>query len=223
MGQTRPMRHPFALALLVASLLVAGACSDDDDGGDAADASTSTTAEETATTCEADDADATELEALLADTVPDGFEQQADDVGDTGPSDLAKAVRDDGMEDASQALTELGFRRGYQRLWMNEADEQLIAFLYEFCDEEGASAAAQRTADLLVATGGFEPLETSVDGASGFVQEGSQGTVVTVTAPSGAYAVQAVAFSPTATATVEELTARAEALLDGQLAQLDSA
>ena len=60
------------------------------------------------------------LEALVISSVPVGFVAQPDAVGDTGPSDLAKAARDDGQPDALQALRAEGFVRGYQRLWLDQ-------------------------------------------------------------------------------------------------------
>jgi len=221
------MRLRFAVALLLTPLLLLGACSSDDDGGDAAGATTTTGADgttTTSTTCAADDADPAELEALLADEVPAGFEAQADDVGETGPSDLAKAARDDGLDDATEVLTELEFRRGYQRLWLNEAGEQMILFVYEFCDEQGPAGYGERAAELLTTTSGFDEMEvTGIEGASGFAQENAEGAIVAVTAPTGGYHVQAVAFAPPGTAAVDELTTRAEVLLAAQLAALDPA
>lgn len=79
------------------------------------------------------------LEARLISHVPRGFIRQPDSVGDTGPSDLAKAIRDDGTPDARTRLTRDRFVRGYQRLWMNSSHDQVIAFLYQFATPTGAS------------------------------------------------------------------------------------
>jgi hypothetical protein len=81
-----------------------------------------------------------ELEARLVTAVPDGFVVQPDTVGDTGPSDLAKATRDDGTTGAEQALQAEGFVRGYQRLWVGPDDAQVIVFLYQFANPGGATA-----------------------------------------------------------------------------------
>lgn len=79
------------------------------------------------------------LESKLLKNVPAGYKQEADDVADTGPSDLEKAVRDDGSPDARDALTKAGFVAGYQRLWTKpEAD--IIVFLYQFNDPAGAAS-----------------------------------------------------------------------------------
>ena len=71
--------------------------------------------------------------------VPSGFVLQPDSVGDTGPSDLEKAIRDDGAADARAVLTHAGFRRGFQRLWVAQgSDDENILFLYQFRDGVGA-------------------------------------------------------------------------------------
>ncbi|MGI9079520.1 MAG: hypothetical protein ACR2GF_01630 [Acidimicrobiales bacterium] len=81
-----------------------------------------------------------ELAARLVTAVPDGFLVQPDNVGDTGPSDLAKAVRDDDTPGAEQALHADGFVRGYQRLWVGPGDAQVIVILYQFANPAGATA-----------------------------------------------------------------------------------
>ena len=79
------------------------------------------------------------LEALLISAVPDGFVRQPDSVGDTGPSDLAKAIRDEDSPDAARVLKNDRFLRGFQRLWMNPAQDQIIVFLYQFATPAGAA------------------------------------------------------------------------------------
>jgi hypothetical protein len=64
---------------------------------------------------------------------------QPDSFGDTGPSTLAKAIRDEGEPDAARVLARDGFARGYQRLWMNAGGDQIIVFLYQFATATGAS------------------------------------------------------------------------------------
>jgi len=81
-----------------------------------------------------------ELEARLVTAVPDGFLAQPDTVGDTGPSDLAKAARDEGTPAAEQALQADAFVRGYQRLWVGPGDAEIIVVLYQFADPAGATA-----------------------------------------------------------------------------------
>ena len=93
--------------------------------------------------CVAGDLDPRVLEPLIVEDV-DGFRQQPDEVGDTGPSDLAKAIRDDGEPDAEPTLQGDGFRAGYQRLWVNDTDEELVLFVYEFCKPDGTRRYAGR-------------------------------------------------------------------------------
>jgi hypothetical protein len=137
------MRTIAGVALV--ALLAAGACGDDD-----SESSSDTTEEATTTTasgeCQADDLDPEELESATVDDVPDGFERQPDDAGDTGPSDQAKAISDDGEDGAEEALAE--FRRGYQWLWEDANGNQLISFVYEFCDEGAATGYMDRGKEL---------------------------------------------------------------------------
>lgn len=80
----------------------------------------------------------TALEALLIADVPRGFVREPDSVGDTGPSDLAKAIRDEDSPNAARVLKHDRFLRGYQRLWMNAGQDQIIVFLYQFATPAGA-------------------------------------------------------------------------------------
>jgi hypothetical protein len=93
--------------------------------------------------CDPADYDPAELEATMPTEIA-GFERQPDDYGDTGPSDLAKAVRDDGLADAEELLADARFLRGYQRLFQAADSAQVIVFVYEFCDETGSEAYARR-------------------------------------------------------------------------------
>ena len=72
------------------------------------------------------------LAGRLVTDVPPGYLRQVDSVGDTGPSDLEKAVRDDGEPDARSVLVADGFVAGYQRLWAKGDDAKIIDFVYEF-------------------------------------------------------------------------------------------
>jgi hypothetical protein len=130
------------------------------------------------------------LEALLVSQVPAGYEVQPDDVGDTGPSDLAKAIRDDGRPGAARALKSEGFVRGYQRLWMNDADDQIIAFIYQFATSSGARAEYDRnTAQLTViepsarrfAVPGMPARDTT--GAAAHTDEGYAAVVIAISGP----------------------------------------
>lgn len=126
----------------------------------------STVPEETAATVAPDDP----LEQLLVTSVPEGFAQVDDELGDTGPSDLAKAIRDDGEPDAEQVLTDAGFVRGYQRFWETEDQSGLIiVFLYEFSDPDGAAAYAERALQLTEGNAAVAPVEFDVEGIPGAV------------------------------------------------------
>ena len=83
--------------------------------------------------------------AKLIDQIP-GFKLQPDNVGDTGPSDLAKAADDDGSTNARQTLTQAGFVAGYQRLFTNDSGDTMFALaLYEFSSSTGAADYASST------------------------------------------------------------------------------
>ena len=88
---------------------------------------------------------AVDLEALLSRRVPSGFRLTSFDEGDTGPSDLEKAVRDDELPDAREVLTRAGFVAGFQHLWVNSSDDEIILFLYLFRDNAGAVQYRDRT------------------------------------------------------------------------------
>lgn len=81
------------------------------------------------------------LQALLVHRVPKGFVRKPDSYGDTGPSDLDKAIRDDrGAPDPRAVLTSAGFVRGYQRLWQQRDTAQVIVFIYQFGTRRGATS-----------------------------------------------------------------------------------
>ena len=124
-----------------------------------------------------------DLEPLLITDVPDGFERQPDDVGETGPSDLSKAAADDGQEGAREFYESHGFVAGYQRLWASgvrpdgsgparlQSANLIVVFLYAFEDASGAQATMDRLAGFIdkEATPGVEPFEpTGVPGAKGY-------------------------------------------------------
>jgi hypothetical protein len=62
---------------------------------------------------------------------------QPDAAHGAGPSNLAKAINDEEQPDAATVLTELRFRRGFQRVWSDDV-QQFVVLLYEFCDAAGA-------------------------------------------------------------------------------------
>jgi hypothetical protein len=204
------MRTRTALIAAAAAALLVAACGGDDSSAAKSDTSTSVTAkpfdhtadeitDDTAddgastVACGSRSTDPDELEALLPTSVPAGFEQQPDDVGDTGPSDLAKAIRDDGEDDARAVLTDAGFLRGYQRLWVDDDDSELIAFIYEFCDDAGAAAYKARD-DAFGADGTTAFTPAGVPGASGYSATDESGLrFAQVQVTSGHFLVQGMA------------------------------
>jgi hypothetical protein len=112
-----------------------------------------------------------ETEALvprLLTEVPAGYEQQPDNVGDTGPSDFEKAVRDDGSPDAREVLEADGFVAGYQRLWTKDEEGTIIDFVYRFSAPSGAEHYRDRTlASFREETEGAEVRELTVPDVPG--------------------------------------------------------
>jgi hypothetical protein len=155
-----------------------------------------------------------ELSKALEISVPDGYMRQPDEVGDTGPSNLDKAIADDGEEDASEVLTRTRFLRGYQRMWSRSEDDEIIAYVYQFADNAGALEYTKRlTADSGAQTAGvsiglFEV--SGIDGAVGV--NGSDPTFATssVTFVKGPYSVQMVVNGPSPTGLETLATALAE-------------
>ena len=135
-----------------------------------------------------------DLSRMILTSVPAEYKVQPNDVGDTGPSDLEKAIRDDGADDARAVLTRNGFVRGYQRYWTKSDDEEVVAFLYQFKDNAGAAAYGKRmTEDLAEPQEGITmtPFTVSgIDGATGMTGHGEafSGSVVAFT--KGPYLVQ---------------------------------
>jgi len=126
------------------------------------------------------------LEARLISAVPAGYLRQPDSVGDTGPSDLEKAVRDDDSPDARQVLTRDGFLGGYQRLWKKGANE-LTNFVYQFSSPAGATDYVSRSIAEMRKDGSEFPV-AGIPGAKGFRHTGAEGTSVGVTFTRGGYA-----------------------------------
>jgi len=79
-----------------------------------------------------------ELAARIVSKTPIGFVRQADEVGDTGPSDLAKAIRDGESDNGGKDLRAEGYVRGYQRLWIGPSHAQIIVFVNQFGSHTGA-------------------------------------------------------------------------------------
>jgi len=215
----RTLRRRRGWALLVLAAFAAAACGGGSDSGAAQ--STSTTEPRTTTTrataCEADDRDPRELEPVMVAEVG-GFRRSPDEVGDTGPSDLAKAIRDDGQPDAEAVLEGTGFRRGYQRLWANDADEELVLFLYEFCKADGAEQYAGRAAETLAELGVL-PIDTGGVG-TGFMVRRPDLLGIWVAASEGPALVQAIAYAGS-DADAAVVRQRAVDLVVAQLARLE--
>jgi len=145
MWYTTRMRAPVRVgATLVVVTALVGGCS-----SSSSESSGTTTTKPTAVARRAPTSSA-ELEARIVTKAPSGFVRQTDDVGDTGPSDLAKAIRDGLSDDGGKDLRAEGFVRGYQRLWIGPGHAQIIVFVNQFGSHAGARRNFART------TKGFE-------------------------------------------------------------------
>ena len=90
------------------------------------------------------------LEALLVNSLPDGYVQVDDVEADTGPSNLSKAVSDDGGVDGEAVLIGAGFMNGHQRLWQNGDQTSTVYIrLYEFSNANGAATYRDREIEYL--------------------------------------------------------------------------
>jgi hypothetical protein len=78
-----------------------------------------------------------ELEGHLLAKAPSGFVQQPDTVDDTGPTDLARAAREEGAADDGVLRAE-GFVRGFRRLWIGPEHAQILISVYQFETPAGA-------------------------------------------------------------------------------------
>ena len=139
---------------------------------------------------------------LILTNGPAGFVRQPDEVGDTGPTNLAKAADDDNSADAHEALVSAGFDTGYQRLWTNvdQAGSTLnqdYLFVYRFKSPEGAQAWAQHWQTTLLTTNGKTKVQSFVPdlipGAVGIsAVSAKQGSTGVVLFTKDQYAVQAL-------------------------------
>jgi hypothetical protein len=196
---------PRAGLLGLTALLAAGvACGGGGDHKSVAEAkivTTTTLAPTTTTTAPKLPASFDDLSRLIITAVPAGYTIQPNEVGDTGPSDLAKAVRDDGGNDARSVLTKDGFVRGYQRLWNKTDNDQVIAFLYQFNDHAGALDYAQRgIAEVAKGDKGVTvaPFDVpGIEGAVGLTGHDPTFSSSVVNFVKGPYAVQLVVNDPT--------------------------
>jgi hypothetical protein len=138
------------------------------------------------------------LASLILDTVPSGYQRQADDVGQTGPTNLAQAALDDVSPTARRALLVTGFVNGYQRQWTS-TDGYTIdqVFLYEFSTPKGAQGYAQHWHDTLLSSNAGGPALQSFTppflpaGALGLQGQDKSGSTGVVMFAAGNYAVEA--------------------------------
>ena len=137
-----------------------------------------------------------DISKAIITAVPAGYAVQPDSVDDTGPSDLAKAISDDGGEDAGAVFTRDHFLRGYQREWDQTVDDQIVVYVYQFADHAGAVDYTKRaTADAGAQTEGVSIGLFDVPGIAGAVGEnGSDPSFATATVSfvKGPYSVQVV-------------------------------
>jgi len=155
-----------------------------------------------------------DLSKALGIAVPDGYVRQPDKVGDTGPSNLDKAIDDDGGDDAREVLTRARFVRGYQRMWSRSNDDEIVVYVYQFADKAGALEYTSRlTADPGAPTDGGSTGRFAVPGIDGAVGvNGSDASFATssVTFVKGPYSVQMVVNSSSPTGLETLATALAE-------------
>lgn len=205
------------------AVVVAAGCGGGAPGSKEPAAAVSTTSSDTTTTtrmrvCVAGDLDPRQLAPSIVEEVT-GFAMQPDDVGDTGPVDLAKAIRDDGETDAERVMHENGFRAGYQRLWLNDAGEELIVFVYEFCKEDGVARHARRIVDIFEGRGlAIQPLVGPTVG-TGFTLAGSSTNGLWLWAIADTTLVMVATFGNQRT-DATTLLERADGLLVAQLDRL---
>jgi hypothetical protein len=145
---------------------------------------------------------------------PEGYMLQPDQVGDTGPSDIVKASRDDGGDDAQEFLARTGFLRGYQRMWSRSESDDFVIYLYQFGDSAGAAEYDKRlTTDATAPTPDVtlsQYLISSINGALGVNAQAKTFATSSVTFVKGPYSVQVVVSGTTLTGLQPLATALAE-------------
>jgi hypothetical protein len=155
-----------------------------------------------------------ELSQALDINVPSGYTRQPDSVDDTGPSDLDKAVADDGEDDARDVLTRDRFVRGYQREWARSENDQIVSYVYQFADNAGAVDYTKRvTADAGAQTAGVSITTFTVPGIAGAIGvNGSDPSfaTATVTFVKGPYSAQVVVNGTSAAGLQSLVTSLAE-------------
>lgn len=161
-----------------------------------------------------------DLGKALKISVPDGYVLQPDQVGDTGPSDLEKASRDDGGDDAQDVLTRTRFVRGYQRMWSRSQTDEIVSYVYQFADNAGAVEYTNRlVADATTPVQGVAPATftvPSIGGAVGVNTSDADTATSTVTFVKGPYSAQIVVTG----ANLAGLQSLATALAEEQYSRL---
>jgi hypothetical protein len=155
-----------------------------------------------------------DLAKVLKIAAPDGYTLQPDNVGDTGPSDIVKAAKDDGAADASDFLARTGFVRGYERMWSRSTSDDFVIYLYQFGNPAGAAEYTKRltadatapTADVTLAQFRLPDVSTAV----GVNATGKDFATSSVTFVKGPYSVQVVVNGKTLTGLEPLSTALAE-------------
>jgi hypothetical protein len=134
-----------------------------------------------------------DLQALLLTDVPAGYRPADEGVGDAGPVDLEKATREDGDPDARDTLTAAGFDAGYQRVWVNDQEDEIVVYLYRFQNDAGANRYSARLSEGNTEEDGFTefPVE-GIPGAKAFTGELETGSSAIVFFSKGVYSVQVV-------------------------------
>jgi hypothetical protein len=164
------------------------------DGSTIAPADTTTTElGATTTTTIAGDA---ALAGFLLKTVPSGYAKLPDRLSDSGPTNLAKAIRDEASQGGAAQLRQSGFVSGYQRVWaIGDGATQNVIFLYRFATPAGAAAYALNRAKELNAAPSNGPIvrfAPPMPGSIGLHSESPTLSFSAVVFSKGLYSVQAV-------------------------------
>ena len=155
-----------------------------------------------------------DLSKALDIAVPEGYMLQPDEVGDTGPSDLEKAVRDDGADDARDVLTRVGFVRGYQRMWKGLESDEIVSYVYQFSGHAGAAEYTHRVTAAAEAAAPGVTIDTftlpGIGGAVGVNAAAAASAISSVAFVKGPYSVEVVVSGSSPTGLESLATALAE-------------
>jgi hypothetical protein len=179
--------------MVAAVVSLAAACSGASSVGTHTGSSTSASVSTKLTSSTLQRSSGSDLAALMPLRVPSGFVLQPDNIGDTGPSDLAKAVRDDGSPDAKRVLTHAGFVRGFQRLWVKSGgQDENILFLYQFATPNGANEYVQYSLRSQAGPKVQSFVVPSIPAAHGLKGADQTGSTALILFARGSYVAQAV-------------------------------